>query len=124
MMIEIMPDIPAGTVGFRVAGPVTRADLTDVVVPTLRGFIERDEPLRVLVVIEPHLYEEPEALWEGLKADVEFAIRHRSAWRRIAYVTDQDWTRTAINLTSWLTPGEVAAFTPDKIDEAKAWVVG
>jgi stage II sporulation SpoAA-like protein len=45
-------------------------------------------------------------------------------WRRIAYVTDQDWIRTAINLTSWLTPGEVAVLTPDKIDEAREWVAG
>ena len=32
-MIEIIPDMPEGTLGFRVAGAVTRDDLAKVVVP-------------------------------------------------------------------------------------------
>jgi hypothetical protein len=39
-------------------------------------------------------------------------------------VTGRDWIRAAVNLTSWLTPGEVEVFPPDKLAEAKAWVAG
>lgn len=39
-------------------------------------------------------------------------------------MTDRDWIRAAVNLTSWLIPGEVKVFPPDKLDEAKAWVAG
>jgi hypothetical protein len=79
-----MPDMPDGTVGFRVAGKVTRADLAETVVPRLREIIDRNGELRVLVLIESGFSEEPSALWEGIKADVEFGIGHRTAWRRIA----------------------------------------
>jgi hypothetical protein len=123
-MIEIIPDMPEGTVGFRVAGPVKRDDMTETVVRRLREIIDRNGELRVLVVIASGFSEEPSALWEGFKADIEFGIGHRKAWRRIAYVTDRDWIRAAVNLTSWVTPGDVEVFPLDKLEAAKAWVAG
>jgi SpoIIAA-like len=96
----------------------------ETVVPRLREIIDRNGELRVLVLIESEFSKEPSALWEGIKADAEFGIGHRKAWRRIAYVTDRDWIRAAVNLTSWLIPGEVKVFPPDKPDEAEAWVAG
>jgi hypothetical protein len=58
--------------------------MADVVVSRLREIIDREGELRVLVLIESRFSEEPTALWEGMKADVEFGIGHRKAWRRIA----------------------------------------
>ncbi len=87
-MIEIMTDMPEGTLGFRVAGNVTRDDLAKVVVPMLRGAIERNQPLRVLCQIDAGFSEEPGAVREGVKADIELGIAHRTAWRRTAYVTE------------------------------------
>lgn len=121
-MIEIMPDMPEGTLGFRVAGEVTRDDLAKVVVPMLRAVIERDQPLRVLCQIDAGFSEEPGAVWEGVKADVELGIAHWRAWRRTAYVTDLMWIATSVHLLSWLIPGEVRVFPLRELDAAKAWV--
>jgi stage II sporulation SpoAA-like protein len=121
-MIEVMTDMPEGTLGFRIAGNVTRDDLAKVVVPTLRGAIERDQPLRVLCQIDVGFSEEPGAVWEGVKADIELGIAHRTAWRRTAYVTDLTWIGTSVHLLSWLIPGEVRVFPLRELDAAKAWI--
>ncbi|HEV7450415.1 MAG TPA: STAS/SEC14 domain-containing protein [Pseudonocardiaceae bacterium] len=120
-MIEIMPDMPDGALGFWVAGEVTRDDLAKVV-PMLRAVIERNQPLRVLCQIDAGFSEKPGAVWEGVKADVELGIAHRTAWRRIAYVTDLTWIGTSVHLLSWLIPGEVRVFPLRELDAAKAWV--
>jgi hypothetical protein len=121
-MIEIIPDMPEGTLGFRVAGEVTRDDLAKVLVPMLRAVIARNQPLRVLCQIDAGFSEEPAALWEGVKADVELGIAHWGAWRRTAYVTDLTWIATSVHLLSWLIPGEVRVFPLRELDAAKAWV--
>ena len=46
------------------------------------------------------------------------------AWKRTAVVTDVDWIKKAIQMFTWLTPGEVEVFELDQLDEAKAWVAG
>ena len=121
-MIDIMQDMPEGAVGFRVSGEVTRDDLARVVVPMLRAVIERDQPLRVLCQIDAGFSEELGAVWEGIKADIELGIAHRTAWRRTAYVTDLTWIGTSVRLLSWLIPGEVQVFPLRELDEAKTWV--
>jgi hypothetical protein len=121
-MIEIMTDMPEGTLGFQVAGNVTRDDLAKVVVPMLRGAIERNQPLRVLCQIDAGFSEEPGAVWEGMKTDIELGITHRTAWRRTAYVTDLTWIGTSVHLLSWLIPGEVRVFPLRELDAAKAWI--
>ena len=121
-MIEIMTDMPEGTLGFRVAGNVTRDDLAKVVVPMLREVIERNQSLRVLCQIDAGFSEELGAVWEGVKADIELGIAHRTAWRRTAYVTDFTWIGTSVRLLSWLIPGEVRVFPLRELDAAKTWV--
>jgi hypothetical protein len=82
---------------------VTRDDLAKVVVPMLREVIERNQPLRVLCQIDAGFSEELGAVWEGVKADIELGIAHRTAWRRTAYVTDFTWIGTSVHLLSWTT---------------------
>jgi hypothetical protein len=72
-MIEMMTGMPDGTLGFRVAGNVTRDDLAKVVVPMLREVIERNQPLRVLCQIDAGFSEELGAVWEGVKATLDTA---------------------------------------------------
>lgn len=42
--------------------------------PILRKMRDCGRPLRVLIVLEPDFAEEPGAVWEGLKADIEFGV--------------------------------------------------
>jgi hypothetical protein len=73
-MIEIFSDMPEGTFGGRIAGTLTRDDYTITLLPILRKMRDSGRPLRVLVVLEPDFAEQPGAVWERLKADVEFGI--------------------------------------------------
>jgi hypothetical protein len=50
--------------------------------------------------------------------------KNRSAWRRIALVTDVDWIVKAMKMFSWLTPGEVRTFGLEESEQARGWVAG
>jgi hypothetical protein len=121
-VVEVVPDLSFGTLGFRVSGRLTREDCVDVLVPPLREAIEAGERLRVLYAIGPELHMEPAALWEDLEADVELGIRHRDAWERVAVVTDLDWLWRAFELFSWTVPGEMRLFRESELEQAKAWL--
>jgi hypothetical protein len=81
-MVEVIPDMPPGTLGFRVSGRLTREDYVSVLVPPLRDAIRAGERLRALYAIGPELHMEPAAVWEDLKAEFEMGIKHRDAWAR------------------------------------------
>ncbi|HEV7882117.1 MAG TPA: STAS/SEC14 domain-containing protein [Solirubrobacteraceae bacterium] len=123
-MVELIPGMPPGTLGFRVSGRLTREDYVDVLVPPLRRAVEAGERLRVLYAIGPELHMEPAAVWEDLKVEVDLGIRHRDAWERIAVVTDIDWLWRAFELFSWMVPGEMRLFRERELEQAKAWLAG
>ncbi|HTK63719.1 MAG TPA: STAS/SEC14 domain-containing protein [Pseudonocardia sp.] len=122
-MIELLPDMPEDTFGVLVSRGVTGEDYTMTVLPILRKMRESGRPLRVLVVLE-HFWEAPTAVWEGLKADLEFGVFRRPAWERFAIVSDLGWADALVHLASWLIPGEIRAFPADQFDAAKQWVAG
>jgi SpoIIAA-like len=121
-MIETIPDMPAGTFGFRAHGNIAPQDYRDVVLPPLRGAVQTDEQLRVLIAVGPEFREEPATIWEALKADVELGIRHRQAWQRVAVVSDMGWVRRASELFAWMMPGELRAFSEHELEAAKGWL--
>jgi hypothetical protein len=123
-MIELFSDMPEGTFGGRIAGTLTRDDYVITLLPVLRKMRDSGRPLRVLVLLEPDFVEEPGAVWEGLKADIEFGIFWRQVWERFAIVTDIAWVGKAVRLLSWLIPGEMRVFPTVELDAAKVWVAG
>ena len=123
-MIEVFSDMPEGTFGGRVGGTLTRDDYVITLLPILRKMRDSGRPLRVLVVLEPGFAEDPGAVWEGLKADLEFGVFWRPAWERFAIVTDIPWVEKAVRLFSVVIPGEMRVFTGAQFDAAKVWVTG
>jgi hypothetical protein len=121
-MVEQIPDMPPGTFGFRVSGRLTRADYGEVLVPPLRRAAEAGERLRILYAIGPGLEMEPGAVWEDIKVELDFGIRHRELWERIAVVTDMEWLWRAFALFSWMVPGEVRLFLERDLEAAKTWL--
>jgi hypothetical protein len=73
-VIEILSGMPEDTFGGRIFGTLTRADYVITILPILRKMRDSGRPLRVLIVPEPDFAEEPGAVWEGLKADIEFGV--------------------------------------------------
>jgi hypothetical protein len=121
---DVISDMPAGTLGFRIAGRLRREDYADVLVPPLRRAVDAGEQLRVLYAIGPELHMEPGAMWDDLKLELQLGIEHRDLWERIAVVTDLDWLWHAFGLFHWLVPGEMRMFREAELDAAKAWLAG
>jgi SpoIIAA-like len=123
-MIERITEMPAGTVGFRVAGEVEREDYGDVLVPVLRGALDAGGGLRTLYLIEDLDEIEPGALWADAKLGFDLGVRHHGDWVRSAIVTDLDWMARATRLFAWMIPGEARVFETAALESAKRWVAG
>jgi len=107
-VIEPISTMPEGTFGFRVRGDIAGDDFTRVVLPPLRQAVADGERLRVLVA--------------GFRTDVELGVRHRTAWERVAVVSDIGWVLQATKLFAWMMPGEIRTFAEDQLEGAMAWV--
>ena len=123
-MVERMTDMPAGTLGFRVAGDVEREDYERVLAPELGAALAGGAGLRTLYLIEDLDEIEPGALWADAKLGFDAGVRHHSAWERSAIVTDIDWMARASRMFLWMIPGEARVYPVAKLDAAKAWVAG
>jgi SpoIIAA-like len=123
VVIERLDDMPAGTVGFRVAGEIEDDDYEDVLVPELHRALEAGG-LRTLYVIDDLDEIEPGALWADTKLGFDLGVRHHDAWVRSAIVTDINWMARATRLFAWMIPGEARVFPLAELEQAKAWVAG
>jgi hypothetical protein len=123
-VVEIIGNMPVGTLGFRISGRLTREEYVRILDP-VRELLERGDKVSFLIVTEPDFQGlDLSALWEDLKAAGSVGLKHRASWDRLAVVTDKDWMRHAISAFGWLSPGELRVFEPDELDEAKAWTGG
>ena len=123
-MIERLEPMPAGTIGFRATGRVTRDEYQELLLPVMRDAAEAGE-VRMVFAVGPGFERfEPGALAEDTKAGITLGIGHPHAWKRTALVTDVDWIAKALRMFGWLTPGEVRLYDLDGLEEAKAWVAG
>lgn len=122
-MIERIDDMPAGTVGLRASGKLTRDDYRDVLEPALKEGVDSGE-LRLLFILTGYDGIELAAVPEDLKTGLSTWIGHHSAWKRFALVTDVTWVAKTMELFAWMTPGEVKIYGLDELDDAKTWVAG
>jgi len=123
-MVERLPDMPPGTLGFRASGELTREDYTEVLQPALHVAVADGGRLRTLYVIDDLDEIHPSALWADTKLGLDLTIRHHEAWERTAIVTDIEWMARATRLFLWMIPGEARVFPRAELDQAKAWASG
>jgi hypothetical protein len=122
-MIERIEDMPAGTIGLRASGKLSRDDYREVLEPALKEGIDSGE-LRFLFVLSDFDGLAAGAFPEDLKTGLSAWLGHHSAWRRFALVTDVDWVAKAMHMFAWMTPGEVQVRSLDELEDAKSWVAG
>lgn len=122
-MIERIEGMPAGTVGLRASGKLSKADYVEVLEPALREGVETGE-LRLLFVLTDFDGLEASAAAEDFKTGMRAWVKDHSAWKRFAVVTDVEWVAKAMHMFAWMTPGEVLIRDLDGLDEAKEWVAG
>jgi hypothetical protein len=118
-MIEALPDFPSGTVGFRLADHITRADYEAVLIPTLNAAFKQHKTLRVYCEIVSFSGTSPGAMWDHL----EVGWGHLGHWERGAIVTDIDWISNTTQLFAFLFP-YVRVFSLFDAAKARAWIVG
>ncbi len=121
-MIEQLPDLPEGVLGFRASGKITPDDYRERLIPPVRAALEQGEVSLVFATAPDFAGLETGALWEDAKAGVSFGLKGLRNWRRIAVVTDKAWLRHAVSGFGWMSPGEYRLFDADELDAAIRWV--
>ena len=122
-MIERIEEMPAGTIGLRASGKLSKDDYRTVLEPALMEGVESGE-LRLVFELTDFDGLEAGAWIEDVKTGLSALVRNHSAWRRFALVTDVEWVTKAFQLFTWMTPGEVETFELGGFEQAKAWVAG
>ena len=118
-MIEQIPNLPAGTLGFRATGTVTAADYENVLVPDIAAAFAVNRKLRLLYHVAPGFESfQAGAMWD----DAKLGFRHFSGWDRVALVTDVAWLRGLTSAMRFLVPAELRLFADAELEEAKAWI--
>ena len=117
--------MPPKTVGLRVWGDVTAADYTDGLMPAVRRAAEEHGEIRLVFQAGPDFRRFTAGMMGAdVTAGLSFGVKHWSAWRRMAVVTDVDWLRHSMQMFGWMTPGEARLFALDELAQAKEWVAG
>jgi hypothetical protein len=118
-MLKQIPDMPVGTIGFEAIGKVEDDDFEHAVEPVLRGEIAAGRKIRLLYLLGPEMGE-----YEGdtLTEEMQFAVRHPSAYERVAVVSDEDWLRPALRVLSVLVPGQLRGYPVAQLPRAREWL--
>jgi hypothetical protein len=117
-MIEQLPSLPAGVLGFRMRGLVTAQDYENVMVPDIEAAFALNSKLRLVIYVgDDFTGFAPGAMWD----DVKLGFRHISGWERTALVTDVGWMRVMSNVFGFAMPTHFRLFAGDQLDEAIRW---
>src|SRR6476646_2125166 len=118
-MIEALPGMPDGTIGFGASGRVTREEYRELLLPAMRAAAEAGD-VRMVFAVGPGFEKfELGALAQDTETGVTVGLGHPHAWKRTALVTDVDWIVKALHMFAWLTPGEVKLCELDGLEDAK-----
>lgn len=120
-MIELIPHLPADTIGFRTHGVVTAEDYRTVVEPALDAAHEHGTPVNIVYVIG----DDVERFTLGaMIQDSEVGSVPAKDWGRIAVVTDKHWIVGAVHLFLHFYRCEVKTFAVAEESDAIAWATG
>jgi len=118
-MLNPIPNLPAGVVGFESSGKLEATDYRDVLAPALQKAAD-EGGIRMVIVMPAFEGIEPKAIWE----DASFGIKNWSAWKRVALVTDVAWMAHATQWFGWMSPGEIKQFSIADKQAAIDWAAG
>ena len=119
-MIEPLPDLPDGVLGFEAVGEIHSDDYRDTLVPALEAAGETGEIRLVYVIGDRFERYSAGASWQ----DAKLGIHHHGKWHRTALVSDLDWVHHLIGVLGWAVPGEMKVFGLAELDAAVAWAAG
>jgi hypothetical protein len=119
MPVEMIPALPDHVIGFVAKGEVTEADYTERIEPAIDDALQRHDKVRLLYVLGADFTGfSGGASWE----DGKLGMKHLTRWEKIAFVSDKDWMRHAVNAIGYLVPGKVRVFDVAHEADASEWV--
>ncbi|MEP9358297.1 STAS/SEC14 domain-containing protein [Sphingomonas sp. KR3-1] len=118
-MMTFETDMDAGVIEFTVDGEVSRAEY-DAAAAEMDALIARHGKLNAVAVVRNFAGMELAAWWK----DISWGASHITRIGRIALVTDIGWILMAAKTTSWMMPGAQKSFTPEELEQARAWARG
>jgi hypothetical protein len=118
-MIELIENLPEGTLGFSCSGQLSSEDMMRVVIPSIEaGLLEHDR-IKALAVFEADFEGfSLEAAWD----DTVLGLRHWDGFERLAVVTDQIWLRQSLRALALLMPYPVRLFALAETEHARRWL--
>jgi hypothetical protein len=118
-MIELIKDLPAGTIGFRMSGKVDASDYKATIEPAVNAAATTVDKVNALVVVTGEGVDlTAGAVWE----DTKVGLSHPRRWHRVALVAPEAWWSRLVPVMSALMPGEFRTFEPARQDDATAWL--
>ena len=118
-MIELLTDLPDGTLGFRCHGLISGEEMQRLVIPSVEAELQEQEHVKALVVIEPDFEGlSLEAAWD----DTNLSLRHWDGFERLAVVTDLSWVKRATQALALLLPYPVQVFSAADEESARRWL--
>jgi hypothetical protein len=118
-MLTPIKNLPPYVFGVKASGEVTADDLKTVLLPGLEQLAEQYHEIYYILVLETKVENFTAGAW---LQDAMAGVKHLSAWKKMAIVTDQKAVENFTDLFSYITPGEAKGFSLSEINEAIAWV--
>lgn len=117
-MIEPLPDLPPGLLGFRAVGTVEASDYRTVLEPAVDAVIAKGEKVNLVIVLgEEFSRYSLSALWQ----DALLEGKPEGTWGRVALVTHRKILGEIVQGLAGMLPGDFRRFPLTELDEAIAW---
>nr|WP_068890282.1 STAS/SEC14 domain-containing protein [Pedobacter panaciterrae] len=118
-MLTIIPDLPDHIFGVRARGEVTKDDLQQILLPGLEKLSEQYKEIYYLLVLETEVQNFTAGAWIQ---DLIAGIKHLTAWKKMAIVTDQQAVEKFTDIFSYISPGEAKGYKLSELPIAIGWL--
>lgn len=118
-MLQVIQDLPSHVIGVHAVGEVTGEDYESVLMPGLAEIAEQQGKISYLLVLDTDIANFTAGTWW---TDLKIGLKHFTAWRKIAVVTDQKGIEWYTDILGFFIPGQAKGFPLTKLDEAVQWV--
>lgn len=118
-MLELLNDLPAGTLGFRCSGRLSGDDVEQIAAPAIREAVAEYQRVKALLQFEPEFEGfTVAAAWD----DAGLGLRYWDGFERVAVVTDLAWMRHGLRALAVLLPCPLRLFPLAEEANARRWL--
>ncbi|UPZ34704.1 STAS/SEC14 domain-containing protein [Sphingobacterium sp. PCS056] len=118
-MLRVIQNLPDHVFGVRASGEVTADDLKNVLLPELESLTDRYNEIYYLLLLETEVQNFTAGAWVQ---DLIAGLKHFTAWKKMAIVTDQTAVEKFTDAFSYISPGEAKGYEISELQEAIDWL--